>query len=191
MFLADSNEPGVEMTARLVEQQATHQDFAVMTWHVDVRDYASVTDVFHGAVKCFGRIDYSVTTAGVCIISCELYILLLTRVPWQQIQEDHGFLADNPLDVYDKMQDVNAKGVLHHTKAAIRVMLKQERLVTTGAGRPRVIGRGAIVNVCSMAGLVAFPSSIEYTASKFAAVGITKTAGKPPPSPTPMRSQRG
>jgi NAD(P)-dependent dehydrogenase (short-subunit alcohol dehydrogenase family) len=81
------------------------------------------------------------------------------------------------LDLYDNMLNINAKGVLHHTKAAIQVMLKQDVIVVQGKDRPRTLGRGAIVNVVSDAGIIAVPGSVEYNASKFAAVGITKTAG--------------
>ncbi|KAK8085415.1 hypothetical protein PG997_006686 [Apiospora hydei] len=156
LVLADFNEPGVQKTAAQAKQEATHEDFAVIALHVDVRDYASVENVFEEAVKKFGRIDYSVTAAGIFI--------------------GQGFLAENPLDLYDNVQETNAKGILHHTKAAIRVMLKQEPLVIQDVDRARIIGRGAIVNICSIAGLVSVPGNIEYVASKFAAVGITKTA---------------
>ncbi|KAK7943571.1 oxidoreductase [Apiospora aurea] len=162
LILADFNEPGVQKTAAQAKQEATHEDFAVLTLRVDVRDYVSVENVFEEGIKKFGRIDYSVTAAGIFV--------------------GQGFLADNPLDLYDDVQETNAKGVLHHTKAAIRVMLKQEPLVIQDVDRARIIGRGAIVNICSIAGLVSVPGNIEYVASKFAAVGITKTAGFGPTS---------
>ena len=88
-----------------------------------------------------------------------------------------GIIAENPLDAYDDTQATNAKGVLHHTKAAVRVMLKQDVAVLQGPARVRQLGRGAIVNTCSVAGLIGLPGIVEYAASKFAAVGITKVAG--------------
>lgn len=60
----------------------------------------------------------------------------------------------------------------------MRNRLKQDPVVIQGPYRSRTLGRGAIVNVCSEAGLVAPAGTVEYNASKFAAVGITKTAGK-------------
>ncbi len=67
---------------------------------------------------------------------------------------------------------------MYHTKAALQVMLKQDPIVIQGTSRSRTLGRGAIVNVASLAGIVAPPGEVEYNASKFAAVGITKTAGE-------------
>lgn len=99
---------------------------------------------------------------------------------WRQIYELQGNLADNPLDHYENIMATNATGVLYHTKAAVRVMREQEALVVQGEDRARIIGRGAIVNVASVAGLSASPGSVEYTASKFAVIGITRTAGEFP-----------
>jgi NAD(P)-dependent dehydrogenase (short-subunit alcohol dehydrogenase family) len=57
---------------------------------------------------------------------------------------------------------VNLTGVFHCMKEEIAVMLKQ--------------GGGAIVNVASVAGVIAFARHSAYTASKHAVIGITKTA---------------
>ena len=57
---------------------------------------------------------------------------------------------------------INAGGVFYGTKHALRHMAPA--------------GRGAVVNVASVAGLAGFPGSVAYCAAKHAAVGITKTA---------------
>ncbi|KAK7975795.1 hypothetical protein PG989_014258 [Apiospora arundinis] len=156
LVLADLDEPGVQRTAKQAKQEATNDEFSVIALHADVRDYSTVEDVFEHAVKKFGRIDYSVNTAG--------------------IFKMQGNIADNNLDLYDDIMATNAKGVLHHTKAAVGVMLKQELLVIQDVDRARNVGRGSIVNVCSIAGLQSVAGAVEYVASKFAAVGITRTA---------------
>lgn len=94
-----------------------------------------------------------------------------------QIYSQIGLIADNDLEAYDNIQNTNARGVLYHTKAALQVMLKQDPVVVQGTSRSRTLGRGSIVNVCSVAGILAPPDSVEYNASKFAAIGITKSAG--------------
>jgi NAD(P)-dependent dehydrogenase (short-subunit alcohol dehydrogenase family) len=63
---------------------------------------------------------------------------------------------------WDKTIGVNLKGVWLCMKYEIPVMLKQ--------------GKGAIVNIASIAGLVGFPGLPAYVASKHAGVGLTKTA---------------
>lgn len=156
LIVADINEPGVRKTAEEAKRDATHPDFEVLALFTDVRSFESVENVFRKAVEKFGRIDYSVTTAGI----------------WKT----QGLLADNPLDNYEDIMNINARGVLYHTKAAIRVMRGQEPQVVQGEDRARVIGRGSIVNVASDSGIDAYPGSIEYNASKAAAISITKTA---------------
>ncbi|ELR71105.1 3-oxoacyl-[acyl-carrier protein] reductase [Fulvivirga imtechensis AK7] len=63
---------------------------------------------------------------------------------------------------WDKTININLKGIWLCMKNEIPVMLKQ--------------GKGAIVNIASIAGLVGFPGLPAYVASKHAVVGLTKTA---------------
>ena len=71
--------------------------------------------------------------------------------------------ADYPLEEFDKIVAVNQNGVFYGMKLGIRQMLKQG-------------GGGSIVNVSSIAGVYATNSGMGYTASKFAVVGMTKSA---------------
>lgn len=63
---------------------------------------------------------------------------------------------------WDKTIGVNLKGVWLCMKSEIPIMLKQ--------------GKGAIVNVASVAGLIGFPGLPAYVATKHAVIGLTKTA---------------
>jgi NAD(P)-dependent dehydrogenase (short-subunit alcohol dehydrogenase family) len=63
---------------------------------------------------------------------------------------------------WDKTISINLKGVWLCMKHEIPVMLKQ--------------GKGAIVNVASIAGLIGFPGLPAYVVSKHGIVGLTKTA---------------
>ena len=57
-------------------------------------------------------------------------------------------------------------------------MKKQESRIVKGRNGERDVGRGSIVNVNSALSYVAVPGKIGYIASKHAALGITKSAGK-------------
>lgn len=63
---------------------------------------------------------------------------------------------------WDRTVNVNLKGVWLCMKHEIEYMLKQ--------------GKGAIVNIASIAGLVGFPGLPAYVATKHGVIGLTKTA---------------
>ena len=71
-------------------------------------------------------------------------------------------LADATLEDWDKVIAVNQTGVFYCMKYALQQMLTQ--------------GGGVIVNIASLAGLKASTNNISYAASKFAVVGMTKSA---------------
>ena len=70
--------------------------------------------------------------------------------------------ADHTLEDWDNVIAVNQTGVFYGMKLALKEMVKQ--------------GGGAIVNVASLAGLKASGKNLAYSASKFAVVGMTKSA---------------
>lgn len=63
---------------------------------------------------------------------------------------------------WDRVIAVNQTGVFYGMKVALTQFLEQ--------------GYGNIVNIASLAGLKASPNNISYSASKFAVVGMTKSA---------------
>ena len=65
MLVADINIQGVQETAEKSKQHATHPKYRALSVMVDVTDPASVQEMVDAAVKEFGRIDYSVNSAGV------------------------------------------------------------------------------------------------------------------------------
>jgi NAD(P)-dependent dehydrogenase (short-subunit alcohol dehydrogenase family) len=65
-------------------------------------------------------------------------------------------------DLYHRTMDINVGGVLFGMKYQIPAILKS--------------GGGAIVNTASVLGLVVAPNAAVYNASKFAVIGLTKTA---------------
>jgi NAD(P)-dependent dehydrogenase (short-subunit alcohol dehydrogenase family) len=73
-----------------------------------------------------------------------------------------GPITEQSAENYDAIFDTNVRGVLFSLKHQMRAMLAQ--------------GRGAIVNVSSVAGQVGFPGASVYVASKHAVEGLTKSA---------------
>ncbi len=69
-----------------------------------------------------------------------------------------------PDDDFQRVVDVNIVGVYNMLKAGAQHMRQQ--------------GGGVIVNTASMAGVEGPPNMLAYSASKFAVVGLTKTASK-------------
>ena len=74
----------------------------------------------------------------------------------------HLKAADHTLDDWHNVIAVNQTGVFYCMKVAIKQMLAQ--------------GHGSMVNVASLAGLKASGNNLSYSASKFAVVGMTKSA---------------
>jgi 3alpha(or 20beta)-hydroxysteroid dehydrogenase len=71
-------------------------------------------------------------------------------------------LMDYELDDFRRVMDINTIGVFLGMKTVSAPMIAQES--------------GSMVNISSIAGLVAAPRAIAYGASKFAVTGMTKTA---------------
>lgn len=70
--------------------------------------------------------------------------------------------ADSTLEDWNLVIAVNQSGVFYGMKTAIPYMMEQKQ--------------GNIVNIASLAGLKAAGNTISYSASKFAVVGMTKSA---------------
>ncbi len=106
---------------------------------LDVTDRADVEQFIAGAVEKFGRIDVLVNNAG-----------LMPNSP----------LAALKIDDWDRMIDVNIKGVLYGIAAALPRMLTQNS--------------GHIINLSSVAGHVVFQNSAVYCGTKFAVRAISE-----------------
>ncbi len=75
---------------------------------------------------------------------------------------EHAPLPDMPIEEFDRVMNTNVRGTW--------LCLRHE------ASLMRAQGRGSIVNVASIAGVVGFAQSSAYTTSKHAVVGMTKSA---------------
>ncbi|MCB0006692.1 MAG: SDR family oxidoreductase [Anaerolineales bacterium] len=70
--------------------------------------------------------------------------------------------AEYPAETFARVMAVNVTGVYYCMKHELAAMAAQ--------------GRGSIVNIASVAGLVGFPRHSAYAASKHAVIGLTKSA---------------
>jgi NAD(P)-dependent dehydrogenase (short-subunit alcohol dehydrogenase family) len=109
----------------------------------DVSKEEEVRLMIKKIVDHFGRLDYAFNNAG--------------------IEGDSAATHELSMDNFDKIMQINVKGVWNCMKYELEQMVKQ------GNG-------GAIVNTASVAGLVGFPGLAHYTASKHAVIGLTRTA---------------
>jgi NAD(P)-dependent dehydrogenase (short-subunit alcohol dehydrogenase family) len=130
-----------DVTGREEETAAALGD-AVVPFRCDVTDEAQVEAMFAAALDRFGRVDAVLNVAGVA-----------GAQP----------LADVTMEEYDRIMDVDLRGVLLGTKHAIRTML--------------ATGGGVITNWSSTGGINAspLPTSV-YSAAKAGVISITKAA---------------
>jgi NAD(P)-dependent dehydrogenase (short-subunit alcohol dehydrogenase family) len=127
-----------EETVRLIQEAGGEAIFVP----ADVTKETDVKAMVDKAVSVFGRLDIAFNNAGTV--------------------GENPSLIEQPEAEYDRIMNVNVKGVWLSMKHEIAQMLKQ--------------GSGAIVNTASGAGVVALPNVPLYTASKHAVVGLTKAA---------------
>jgi NAD(P)-dependent dehydrogenase (short-subunit alcohol dehydrogenase family) len=107
---------------------------------LDVRSYPKFERAVAQAIQQCDRIDYLFNNAGIAIAK---------------------EIDSYTLDDWNKIFDVNLRGVVHGIQAVYPIMIRQHF--------------GHIVNTASLAGLCATPGRGAYTATKHAVVGISKT----------------
>lgn len=105
---------------------------------LDVTDRANVERFVDSALQAFGQVDVIVNNAGIMPLSP---------------------MASLKVDEWDRMVDVNIKGVLYGIAAVLPVMNRQ--------------GFGHIVNMASIGGLHVTPTAAVYCATKFAIRAIS------------------
>jgi NAD(P)-dependent dehydrogenase (short-subunit alcohol dehydrogenase family) len=119
----------------------------------DVTRAKDVNAMLDDTILAYGRIDCAFNNAGVA---------------GYQVGAVGKKTADWSEESFDRMVEVNLKGVWLCLRAEIRQMLAQG-----GADGPT---GGAIVNTGSIAGLIGLSTSSAYVAAKHGVLGLTKTA---------------
>lgn len=110
---------------------------------VNVADPQSAQDLIDASLAAFKKIDILVNNAG---ITSDGWLVKMTEEAW------------------DRVIDVNLKGVFNCSKVAAKVMMEQ--------------GQGVILNATSVVGLYGNMGQSNYAASKFGVIGLTKTWAK-------------
>jgi len=121
---------------------AEHVGASVLPVHCDVTQEADVEAMMRAAIEAFGRVDAVLNVAGIAA---------------------PAMLAKATLEHYDKIMDVDLRGVFLGTKHGIRAILE------SGNG-------GSIVNWSSLGGLNASPATSVYAAAKAGVISFTKSA---------------
>jgi 3-oxoacyl-[acyl-carrier protein] reductase/7-alpha-hydroxysteroid dehydrogenase len=98
----------------------------------------SVSEAFRGVVQRHGRVDILVNNAGVS-----------ESTPLEKYTEE----------LFDKVMDLNVKGVFNAARAVVDFMIPQ--------------GEGVILSTSSMVSIYGQPSGFSYPSSKFAVNGLT------------------
>ncbi|KAF7960446.1 hypothetical protein EAE96_000127 [Botrytis aclada] len=155
IMIGDLNLDAAAETVTECQAVATHPHFQAKAVLVDVTNEDSVRDLFWEAVSEFGRVDFCVNCAGIGA-------------------QEATDIAGLSLAEFQRFLDINSTGTFLVTREASITMRMQELRPLSNASRGSI--RGAIVNLCSATSLVASPGVLPYTASKHAALGLTKNS---------------
>jgi NAD(P)-dependent dehydrogenase (short-subunit alcohol dehydrogenase family) len=137
---ADVSEQGNQETARMIEEQGGR----ALAVRCDVTRAEDIKAALASTIKTFGRLDFAFNNAGI-------------------EPSKPALTADYEVDEWDRIFDINLRGMLLCMKHEIPLILQH------GDG-------GAIVNTSSGAGIIGIKGSPAYTAAKHGVIGLTKAA---------------
>ncbi|MBY0122880.1 SDR family NAD(P)-dependent oxidoreductase [Bacillus sp. S/N-304-OC-R1] len=138
VVLVDFNKETGEETLKLVKEHGGEGIFV----QADVSKSEDVQNYVNTAVETYGRIDIFFNNAGI----------IQKFAPFTTVEESE----------YERIMDINVKGVFLGLKYVLKVMENQ--------------GSGSIINTASTAGIRPEHSVAVYSASKHAVIGLTKGA---------------
>lgn len=139
VVIADINQEDIERTVNEIKAMGGE----AMGLVVDVTNGESAKKMVADTVLKYGKLDILVNNAGITMDST---LLKMTEDQW------------------DKVIDVNLKGVFNCGQAAAKVMVEQ--------------GSGVILNASSVVGLHGNFGQTNYAATKWGVIGMTKTWAK-------------
>ena len=136
VILTASSEANAQKAASKLKE--AYPNAAVAGISPDLSSLDSVREAFQSVVDTYGSLDILVNNAGV--------------------SESTPFLSYTE-ETFDKVMDLNVKGLFNATRAAAAHMEEK--------------GQGVILNTSSMVSISGQPSGVAYPASKFAVNGMT------------------
>ena len=128
-----------ERLKELEKEISASRGAEILIHDLDVADRANCNSFVDAAVKKWGTVDILVNNAGLMPLS---------------------FFKNNKFDEWERMIDVNIKGVLYCTSAVLPYMLQKES--------------GHIVNLSSVAGRLVFAGGTVYCATKHAITAFSE-----------------
>jgi 3-oxoacyl-[acyl-carrier protein] reductase len=144
VLVADIDGQGAERLADEIRSVGSE----AQACQVDVAERASVDRMLEFTKASYGRLDVLVNNAA-----------LFATVPMSRGRHDEIDEAE-----WDRMMDVNVKGVWNCCRAAVPLMAEN--------------GSGSIINISSAVALFGPPGRIHYVASKGAVMAMTKTLAR-------------
>jgi NAD(P)-dependent dehydrogenase (short-subunit alcohol dehydrogenase family) len=138
VVVADASEQGNRETARMIQELGGR----ALAVRCDVTRAEDVNAALNRTVETFGRLDVAFNNAGV--------------------EQEEAATAELAEEVWDRVVDIDLRGVFLCMKHEIPLMLEQ--------------GGGAIVNTSSGAGVKGFPRGAAYVAAKHGVIGLTRAA---------------
>ncbi len=138
VVVADVNEKAGEET--VVEIKKNGEGFFVK---LDVSNREQAKQMVKTTLEKYGRIDVLINNAGI-------------------VQD--AFLSKMTEEQWDRVINVDLKGVFNCTQAVVEVMINQ--------------GNGVIINTSSIVGLEGNVGQVNYAAAKAGLIGMTKTLAK-------------
>ena len=111
-----------------------------LAFHIDVTDKESIARMVEQVMAAWGRIDTLVNNAGI-----------VQDAQFKKMTDEQ----------FERVVDVNLKGVYNCTKAVVDIMLEQHS--------------GCILNASSIVGLYGNFGQTNYAATKFGVIGMVKT----------------
>lgn len=140
IIIVDIMEEAAKKTA---DEISKDKNVETLSLKVDVSSSQETEQMIKKTVEKFSKIDIMINNAGITRDN------LLIR------------MSD---DEWDKVLDINLKGVFNCSKAAAKIMMKQRS--------------GKIVNIASVVGLMGNAGQANYSASKGGVIALTKTMAR-------------